>query len=66
MSHAVSESTPDTPVASADVVLQHHAIDGSGMEDAFEMAGGEPMGEETFETRVGIVEPVEEDEAEVT
>lgn len=36
------------------------------MEDAFEMAGGEPMGEETFETRVGIVEPVEEDEAEVT
>ncbi|CAL8467153.1 g6689 [Coccomyxa elongata] len=35
------------------------------MEDAFEMAGGEPMGEETFETRVGIVEPVEEDEAEI-
>lgn len=48
------------------VEQQNNPQNGLGLEGAFEVAGGEPAGEETFETRVGLVEPVEEDEAEVT
>ncbi len=69
---AVSEGVSDTPVASADPASEQEALESqlgnlaSGPGGSFDTAIGEPAGEETFETRVGIVEPVEEDEAEVT
>ena len=71
--YAVSGGTSDTPVASLERASEQQEAVASGLEEVvhgyeepFETVGGEPAGEETFETRVGIVEPVEEDEAEVS
>lgn len=70
--HAVSEGVSETRRASLDRASEQQEAVASGLgemlhgyEEPFETAVGEPAGEETFETRVGIVEPVEEDEAEV-